>query len=462
MGRESYLVEGRRVTVADLVELGYLKTGARLIFHRPRVGETHRAEVRGDGTIQLPNGRIYPSPSRAAAAAVGRGSFDGWHAWSLDDGRTLDQIRQKFLDDVATDVSDRKNSAASDENLSSSAKRHEWLKQARRKADDGEPTALTVRDLMSWWGVQRRGYVVTKQIHADLDNHGLATTPEFDKVHVDALVRVVSAAQEGEDDAEGQAAPDADTEFSEEALPDDDDNAAVALTVGNLPSALAGVTSIPPDGTFEQAITLMAINDYSQLPVISGRTLRGAVTWKSIARTRHARADASFSDAIIRPRDVPYDHDLVDILPELAEHEFILVRDQTQTIAGIITASDVAMAYGSMASPFLLIGELDQRLRRTIAQTFDLAQVVELCDPQGRRNVISMDALTMGDYQRMLEHPPFWDQLGWSLDRKIFTKRLGEIRAIRNDVMHFNPDPLPEDAVKKIRYIITLLREYGA
>jgi hypothetical protein len=70
--------------------------------------------------------------------------------------------------------------------------------------------------------------------------------------------------------------------------------------------------------------------------------------------------------------------------------------------------------------------------------------------------------MSIGDYQRVLQNKDAWERLGWPLDRKVLTSRLGEIREIRNDLMHFNPDPLPEDAVQKIRHMINLLREYGA
>ena len=105
-----------------------------------------------------------------------------------------------------------------------------------------------------------------------------------------------------------------------------------------------------PSATFEEAITEMAINGYPQLPVTVGdRTLRGAVTWESIARARHADPEAPFSKAIIPAREVPYDHHLVDVLAILTEFDFVVVRDQTNTIAGIVTSSDVASAYGSLA-----------------------------------------------------------------------------------------------------------------
>ncbi|MDT3726167.1 hypothetical protein ROS62_15270 [Streptomyces sp. DSM 41972] len=160
-------------------------------------------------------------------------------------------------------------------------------------------------------------------------------------------------------------------------------------------------------------------------------------------------------------RDVRYDHDLIDVLPALAESDFVLVRDQHNTIAGIVTAADVARAYGDLASHFLLIGEMDRRLRQIIAGAFTLSEVTGLCDPAGER-LTSFGDMTIGDYLRVLEKPERWQQLGWPLDRKVFIGRLEEIRRIRNNVMHFNSsDPLPKADVDKIRNLNKLLREYG-
>src|SRR6266542_1323602 len=66
----------------------------------------------------------------------------------------------------------------------------------------------------------------------------------------------------------------------------------------------------------------------------------------------------------------------------------------------------------------------------------------------------------MGDYQRSLENPGSWAKLGWPLDRVAFVKRLDELRGVRNDVMHFNPDPVPPDSVDKLRNILSMLRQY--
>ena len=54
--------------------------------------------------------------------------------------------------------------------------------------------------------------------------------------------------------------------------------------------------------------------------------------------------------------------------------------------------------------------------------------------------------MTLGEYIRLLENPARWDKLGVPIDRKTFLSELERVWGIRNDVMHFDPDPVgPED-----------------
>jgi len=258
------------------------------------------------------------------------------------------------------------------------------------------------------------------------------------------------------------ASQDAETTGNAPADVDEENELDVGLTVGNLPSALSGVLSVPPSATFDQAITTMVLNGYSQLAVLAGsHSLRGAVTWQSIAYARHASPGASFADAIVPAREARYDQELIEVLPDLEAWDFVFVRNEKNAVAGIVTTADVVGAYRELATPFFLIGELDQVLRQLIARTFTLDEVTSLCDPDDSRSVQSFDDLEMGDYQRVLENPQRWEKLGWPLDRATFIKRLDELRMVRNNVMHFNPEPVPEDTVEKLRYILKLLRDFG-
>ncbi|HET6952132.1 MAG TPA: hypothetical protein VFI47_17250 [Acidimicrobiales bacterium] len=104
--------------------------------------------------------------------------------------------------------------------------------------------------------------------------------------------------------------------------------------------------------------------------------------------------------------------------------------------------------------------ELDRRLRWIMGHTFSIDDLVACCDADGVRGISSFDELTFGDYQRAFEARDKWAKLGWPLDRAVFVRRLQEIREIRNDVMHFKPDPLPKDAVERLRRLLQLLKEF--
>ncbi|WP_184503155.1 CBS domain-containing protein [Streptomyces botrytidirepellens] len=455
-----YLLDGRRVRIADLLAAGLLTDRQPLTFARKKKGERHQAEVtheQGGAIRLLPSGRIYRSPSTAAHVAVGYGSFDGWTAWQLDGGRDLDSVRQQLLDQAVEESAQTpsEDEDAGDEPTTaalSEKERHLRLRAARQAAAENRPQTLLVRELLGWWGEYGRG-VVTEKIETALANHSLVTVPPFTQVSLDTAVQLQRAPVE---EAPGDGAPARDDLDGDEERPVREPGP----TVGTIVSAMGEVVSVSPQATLENAVTLLLLNDFSQLPVIAGRQLKGAVTWKSIAQARHRKADCTLIDAVVDAREVRFDHDLVDVLPVLADTDFLLVRGARGEI-GILTVADVALAYGTQATPFLLIGELDRRLRAVITDRFDLVDVTAVCDRDGSRRLTSFDQLTFGDYLSVLGNRQRWEELGWPLDRVAFTKRLDEVRKIRNDLMHFNPDPLPHNAEAKVRGVISILRQYA-
>jgi CBS domain-containing protein len=451
-GRSMYLIGGRRVTVSDLLDAGLIQVGAKLRFKRNRIGVAYDATVTEKGRIRLArDGEEFRSPSRAAIVAAGIRAVDGWRAWLVvEQDRLLDAVRQELLDQAisaAADAAHRQNADTERQRL------HERLRQARKHADDRDPERISVRDLLSLWGAKDRGDQVN-QIEADLANHGLVTSPSFRAVTLDAMVSLTTPPDES-DEATTEPASLDNVPVAEDDEGGSDLN--VRLTVGNL-SPLNGVTSVGPNSTFEEAITKMLLNDFSQLAVLSGpRNLRGAVTWRSIAHARHQKADASLADAVDhRVEVVDYDRDLFEVLPTLQQREFVFVRNESKEIAGIVTTADVAHRYGEMATPFFQLGELDQTIRWILGRAFDIQSVARQCG----RTITSFDQLSMGDYQRVLENKEMWESLGWPLDRPSFIARLEQIRQIRNKVMHFHPDPMPDDAVDKLRRFNDLLHRY--
>ena len=57
----------------------------------------------------------------------------------------------------------------------------------------------------------------------------------------------------------------------------------------------------------------------------------------------------------------------------------------------------------------------------------------------------------MGEFARLLEAPDSWEKLNWPANRSVFVRSLDEVREIRNEVMHFSPDPLEEAQMDLLR-----------
>src|SRR4051794_29698037 len=158
-GRASYLLDGRRVVVKDLLEAGLLTVDEQLTFARPRLGETHVARVADDGRLGVDE-RPHKTPSGAARVAAGSGQVDGWTGGVSPEGATLHALRARLLDRVANEA--LKDGPVDDadeiEGPDSPLPRHEFLKQAREAAEQGNPQTVTVRDLLRHWGGRARGH----------------------------------------------------------------------------------------------------------------------------------------------------------------------------------------------------------------------------------------------------------------------------------------------------------------
>ena len=146
--RSAYLLDGRRVTIADLIGVGLLAPGDALRFKRPRIGRTYTAVVTADGTLSLGGGQEFRSPSKAAEVATDMPAVDGWHPWTAaSSGRSLDSLRQELLDQVAAGTVGE--AVTADSGALSPQDRYEWLKEARGRADAKDPAELPVRDLLA-------------------------------------------------------------------------------------------------------------------------------------------------------------------------------------------------------------------------------------------------------------------------------------------------------------------------
>lgn len=317
---------------------------------------------------------------------------------------------------------------------------------------------MTVRTLLSWfWGSQRRGQFIVFSIRAALEALALRTEPDFNLTYLDGMVEFLPVSVLGQES--GVAQTSGPSVSPTDALHMTD--AVVTLItpyldptfrIGRLELANRPPTSVHPDEEITGAVTVMLMNNFSQLPVIvHERQVLGLLSWRSDCKlVRDAMDDCEVLEA---------DASLFDAVERLKTHDCVLVRDSAGKISGIMTAYDISVTFGQLGEPFLILGEIENHIRSLIATKFSREELATARDAtEASRPVEDVSDLTFGEYVRLLENPGNWQKLSLRIDRSHFVKKLEEIRVIRNDVMHFDPEGIEESDLKKLRDFVAFLQ----
>jgi hypothetical protein len=181
--------------------------------------------------------------------------------------------------------------------------------------------------------------------------------------------------------------------------------------------------------------------------------VKGVVSWVSIGqRFAVEKGGARAQDLMDQHQEIRSDASLFRAIPIIADHGYVLIRGRDNKIVGIVTASDLNLQFRQLAEPFLLLGEIENHIRRIIDNRFAPADLAAVRDPADTgREITSVAALTFGEYVGLLEHPERWAQLSFPIDRATFVEKIERVRQIRNDVMHFDPDGIPEADLEALR-----------
>ena len=308
------------------------------------------------------------------------------------------------------------------------------MKKDRDAGFAANPPTLTPRELTSWYGYERRSSTVVERVREDLESWGLRTDPEFYEAGADDRITIADS-----------FAP----------IPPQD----ATLRVDTLAAAKNSPARVTPDDELSKAKTLMAGYDYSQVPVMTSvRDVKGIITWKSIGSTenpaggqvRHFMDD---SVQVINGR-----RPLFEAVGIIANHGYVLVRGQDNSITGIVTATDLNYHLLQLTEAFLLVGEIENHIRRIIHCRFTRKEILDSIKPSDADSIKAIGDLTFGDYCRLLEEPRRWLKLELQDDRATFVAQLDEVRKVRNDVMHFNFNGPSTSDLQKLRSLAPFFR----
>ena len=299
------------------------------------------------------------------------------------------------------------------------------------------PERVTVREFLVWFGYAMRGSRINRHIRNKMEELDLRTVPDFESGWFGATISI-------------ELDPDAVAGIESSGEPVDP-----TVRIGRLDTANRRPTSVKPDNPLKVAITLMQLNDFSQLPVMTNeRDVKGIISWKSIGTCFSSGRECDSVRHCMDPvvREISIDAPLFDAVGDISQHGYVLVRGGNQKITGIVTASDFSEQFSELAGPFVLIGEIEGYLRRIVRRKFTREEMEEASSgSEGGHPIEGSADLTFGGYCQLLGNPDRWKKLRLSIDRGVFVKYLDAVREIRNDVMHFNPDGLDQEHKEKLR-----------
>jgi hypothetical protein len=323
-----------------------------------------------------------------------------------------------------------------------------------------KPAPVTVRELLGWFDAKRRGASVVQSIRSLLAEAKLVTKPDFEGAYIDGDIEFV-AAEEALAAESAERLPEEEVEVAP--LPIRQITADPTYRIGKLPSANTPPVSVRPQQSINEAITIMLVNRVSQLPVMEGeRNVKGVISWTSIgSRLGLGVSCAEVRECMELAHVVSADISFLEAIPEIVANRHVLIRDSNNKISGIVTTSDLSLQFRLLAEPFLRLGEIENHIRRIIERgKFTREELSDCRDPSdSQRRIDNVYDLTLGEYMRLLQNPTKWTRVQLGIDRGWFIAALEKVRQIRNDVMHFDPDGIPDEDLDYLRVFTLALQQ---
>jgi len=304
-----------------------------------------------------------------------------------------------------------------------------------------EQFKMSPRYLLNLFGYEKRTKGNQARINKFLDDHKLETVPNYSSTWIDGEIVL---------------------KHKKKAKSKNDIDPIQKISL--LQAANKEPVMIRRDAELKEAVTLMMMHNFSQLPVIGGpRNLVGVITWETIGygitngSESNKVADFISTDTTILDYETP----LLGAITTVIQKEFAIVQKSDRSISGIVTLADISEQFILLTEPFLLLEQIENHIRQILDGKFLLEELQEFGKTgEFQRDIEYIDDLNFGDYIRLIEKPENWERLKLSIERKHFVKQLNEIRIIRNDIMHFDPEGITKeqrlDLMKMAKFLCEL------
>ncbi len=241
--------------------------------------------------------------------------------------------------------------------------------------------------------------------------------------------------------------------------------------------------NVSPDCRVRDAVTLMQQHGYSQVPVVASGEVLGVFSFRSFARGAARATLEEWKRQGCAPGDLTVDEfierfEFARLKEEISrvfdamEHDNGVLIGTPERLVGILTPMDFVRYLYEVASPFVLVSEIELALRALIRVALSAEQIAAaatrcLSSVYGEGKVpLSLEGMTFDNYQCLISHGENWREfepvLGGTRTRT--SGKLKEIGAIRNDLFHFRREITMQDheiLTAHRNWLLTKVKEAG-
>ena len=220
--------------------------------------------------------------------------------------------------------------------------------------------------------------------------------------------------------------------------------------------------SVLPETPVQEALALLGKHGFSQLPVIVGQQVLGLFSYRSFSQAviklsgdaknqKFNPREMFVEDCIDRPTYARVTDELRAWSDAIDKQDAVLIGDPDR-LQGIVTAMDFLRFFYRVASPFVLIAEIELSLRGLIRLAVDRDELVACAKtclkhyPEGKLPT-DLEHMTFNDYVQIIGDGRNWDHFQpiFKGDRVRTRAKLERAGELRNDVFHFRREITVED-----------------
>lgn len=220
--------------------------------------------------------------------------------------------------------------------------------------------------------------------------------------------------------------------------------------------------SVLPETPVQEALALLEKHGFAQLPVIVGQQVLGLFSYRSFSQAviklsgdaknqKFNPREMFVEDCIDRPTYARVTDEFRAWFDAIDKQDAVLVGDPHR-LQGIVTAMDILRYLYNVASPFVLIAEIELSLRGLIRLAVDRDELVacaKTCLKHYAEGKLPTDLehMTFNDYVQIIGDGRNWDHFQpiFKGDRVRTRTKLERAGELRNDVFHFRREITVED-----------------